>query len=384
MEFIPYHRGSFDHLEEEELIATLRSGWLTAGPRVKAFEEQFSSLKNGRPSVALNSCTSGLFLALKEAGISEGDEVITTPMTFAATANTVIHCGATPVFADVDSASMNIDPEEVIRRWTPQTKAVVVVHVGGDACEMDPILDFAKEKGLAVIEDCAHAIEGTYKGRPLGALGDAGVFSFYPTKNISSAEGGMLVCRGEGMEKNIRMLSRHGLDSGIYEREGSRGYPFYDILLPGYKCNMTDLQAALCLVQMQKLEAMYQRRQEIDRRYRDLFAGVEGLRTIAPLPHSKSSLHLFRLELDCTRMTTDRDAFVRGVRKRGVQLSVNYLPVHLFTYYRKIGGYKEGDLPHAERGGKQLISLPFYPALKDAEIDRVATTILEVFEEMRG
>ena len=365
------------------MVATLKSGWLTSGPRVKAFEEEFSKLKGNVPTVAVNSCTAGIFLALKSLGFEPGDEVITTPMSFVATANCVVHAGARVVFADIDPVTMNISPEEIERKFTKRTKAILPVHIGGNPCEMDRIMALANEHGLEVVEDCAHAIEGEFEGKPLGTFGYAGSFSFYPTKNITSAEGGMITCRDEKVRHMLSVLSRHGLDKGTYQRMEVEGRPLYDVMMPGFKANMTDLQAGIGLQQMKKLHQMYDRRVEIHGKYLEAFSQLDTVRVIRQNPKGKPSLHLFLIILQPDLLTISRDEFLQTARKRGVELSVNYVPIHLFSWYRSQFCTVPGAYPEAEFAGANVVSLPFYPAMKDKDVDYVIETLTDILKQNR-
>lgn len=375
---VPYHRYLIGEEEKREVIATLESGWLTSGPRVKAFEEKFSRLKAGTPCIGISSCTAGLFVALKTLDLKPGDEVITTPMTFVSSSNVIYHCGAKPVFADVLPGTLNLDPDQVAAKLSPQTKAILPVHVGGAPCDMTALGELASLHNLALIEDCAHAIEGTWEGKPLGTIGMAGAFSFYPTKNITTGEGGILSCQNEELENKCRLLVRHGLTSGTWERTGSLEYPRYDVVLPGYKYNLTDYQAALGLIQLLRLEEMYQKRAAIQQQYDEAFKNLETVQLIEQDPRGKSALHLYRLLLKPETLTCTRDTFIREAKTKGVQLSLNYLPVHLFTWYRNTYNYQSGDYPVAETAGNTVISLPFFPDLRQEEIDYVIEILTEL------
>lgn len=356
-------------------MATLRSGWLTTGPRTQLFERRFSELKSGKPTVAVQSCTAGLFLAVHSLDLQPGDEVITTPMSFVATANVILQNGGKVVFADIDRASMNIDPERIAEKITPRTRAILPVHVGGNPCEMDRIMALADQHGLEVIEDCAHSIESEFQGQPLGTFGYAASFSFYPTKNITTGEGGMLVCRDESVARKLRLLSSHGIAKSTWQRMELEHNPLYDVLLPGFKYNMSDLQAALGLPQLDKLEVMYRRRCEIRKAFDQAFAGLEGVQVVSLNPRGKAALHLYLILLDQNKPHLQRQTFIATARQLGVELSVNYTPIHLFTYYRETFGYAEGDFPVAEECGASVVSLPFYPAMTDADVEHVISVL---------
>ncbi|MCL4110629.1 UNVERIFIED_CONTAM: hypothetical protein GTU68_057250, partial [Idotea baltica] len=380
---VPYHRYWITDEEIQEVVATLRSGWLTSGPRVTAFEAAFSELKGNVPAVALSSCTAGLFLALKSLNLQPGDEVITTPMTFVATANSIVHAGGEVVFADIVSDSMNISPAKIEAKIGPKTKAILPVHIGGNPCEMDQIMALAEAHDLKVIEDCAHSIEGEFEGKALGTFGYAGSYSFYPTKNITAAEGGMLTVQDEEIRHLISVMSRHGLDKGTFQRMEVEGKPFYDVLVPGFKANMTDLQAAIGLQQMKRLEPMYQRRVAIHEHYLKAFDTVDAVQIIRQNPKGKPSLHLFLLVLQPEVLACSRDEFLAAAREEGVELSVNYVPIHHFSWYRNRFCTVPGAYPVAEFIGANVISLPFYPAMKDEDVAYVVEILTQLCERFK-
>lgn len=380
---VPYHRAIIEEAEIAEVVAALRSGWLTTGPRTAAFEAEFSKLKQGAPSVALSSCTAGIFLGLRSLNLQPGDEVITTPMTFVSTANSIVHAGGRVVFADIERKTMNIDPAEIAKRITKRTKALLPVHIGGNPCEMDHIMDLAERHGLEVIEDCAHAIEADFGGRPLGTFGHSGSFSFYPTKNITTGEGGMVVCRDESVERTIRLLSRHGLDKGTFERMEVEGQPLYDVVLPGYKCNMHDIQAALGLAQLKRLDEMYARRVVLRKKYEEIFREMDAVEVVEQNPRGKSALHLFLILLNPEVLSCSRDQFIQAARELGVELSVNYTPIHLFSWYRNQFCSVPGAFKVAEYCGANVVSLPFYPLLQDEDVAHVAEVLRGLLKDFR-
>jgi dTDP-4-amino-4,6-dideoxygalactose transaminase len=375
---IPYHQYLTGAEEIDGVTEVLRSGWLTSGIKTVEFEARFSELKNGAHALAVNSCTSALFLILKAMEIGPGDEVITTPLTFAATANVIVHCGATPVFADVDPRTLNIDPAEVAKKITPRTRAIIAVHLGGNPCDLDALLAIATMHNLKLIEDCAHAIEGSYKGKPIGTIGHASAFSFYPTKNITTAEGGMIVTSDNALATSMNLWRKHGMDKSAWERTEGHNNPFYDVVLPGYKCNLTDLQAALGLAQMKRLSAMAIRRKEIAEKYNAAFSTLPSIRLVTPNPDGEHSLHLYLILVEKAATVSRNDA-IQQLQEKGVEISINYLPVHLFTWYQKNFGFKSGDFPHAEFCGSQEISLPFYPSLTDEEVAYVIEVVVGIF-----
>lgn len=381
MRHVPYHRSIISDPEIEEVVDTLKSGWLTTGPKTKRFEERFSALKSGKPAVGLSSCTAGLFLSLASLGLEEGDEVITTPMTFVATANVVLQNKGKVVFADIERGSMNISATEIAKKITKRTKAIIPVHVGGNPCEMDQIMELAHAHGLEVIEDCAHSIEAEFQGQPLGTFGYSGSFSFYPTKNITTGEGGMAICRDEEIARKIRLMATHGVSKGTWQRMEIEHDPLYDVVLPGYKFNMTDIQAALGLPQLDRLGPMYDRRKAIRAIYDQAFGAQAGFEVIGMNPRGKSAMHLYLMLLDPDRLDIDRSAFIREARSQGVELSVNYTPIHLFSYYRNQFCGVPGSFPNAEHCGANVISLPFYPALEEEDIHHVLEVLTGLAEK---
>ena len=333
--------------------------------------------------MAVSSCTAGIHLALQSLDLKPGDEVITTPMTFVATTNCILHAGGKPVLADIAPRTMNISPKAIAGRITPRTRAILPVHVGGNPCDMAAIMDLARQHNLTVIEDCAHALEADFAGKPLGTFGHSGAFSFYPTKNITTAEGGMVFAQDEAIARRIRILSRHGLDKGTWQRMEVEETPLYDVLEPGFKANMSDLQAAIGLRQLDRIEEMYTRRVAIKKAYDSAFSHLDTVDTIHIHPQGKSALHLYQLILRPETLTISRDTLIREARDLGLELSVNYTPLHLFTWYRKNLGTAKGDFPEAEHAGANVLSLPFYPLLTDRDIAYVCEVITTLLQKHR-
>ncbi|MEM6270054.1 MAG: DegT/DnrJ/EryC1/StrS family aminotransferase [Bacteroidota bacterium] len=378
---VPYHRSLITEAEITAVTEALRSGWLTAGPRTKRFEERVSAMKWGRPCVATNSCTSAMLLALRSLNLKSDEEVITTPLTFVSTANCIVHAGGRVVFADVEPDTFNLDPQRVEQRITPKTRAILPVHLGGNPCRMDALTEIAERHGLELIEDCAHALEGEFQGQPLGTFGLAGAFSFYATKNITTAEGGMLSCRDETTAALLRKMSRHGVDKGTYQRMEVEGEPLYDVVMPGYKANMSDVEAALGLAQMDKLEEMYARRQAIKLQYDAAFGPQNAVNLVKLTPGGKSALHLYQVVLRSEELKMSRGEIIQRARTRGVELSVNYTPIHLFSWYRQTYCSVPGAFPHAEYIGMNNLSLPFYPAMEDADVAHVVAVLSEILAD---
>jgi dTDP-4-amino-4,6-dideoxygalactose transaminase len=368
--------------EEEiaEVVACLRSGWIGTGPRVAEFEKQFRDYRGMRHAVAVNSCTAALHLSLLAAGLKAGDEVITTPMTFCATVNAIIHAGLKPVLADVDPVTQNIDPQEVARRITPRTRALVLVHFGGRPCEMGPLVDLARKHNLKIIEDCAHATEASYDGRALGSFGDFGCFSFYVTKNMTTGEGGMVLTNSDDAQAKVKIQALHGLTRDAWNRFGDEGYRHYEVIDCGFKYNMTDMQAALGIHQLRRLEANWLRREAIWKRYTRELARLPVTLPAPAAANTRHSYHLYTLLIDPACGVT-RDQFMKNMTECRIGVGVHYLSIPAHPYYRREFGWTPEDFPHAAKIGEQTISIPLSPRLSDAD---VADVIDAVAFSLRG
>ena len=362
----------------DEVVETLKSGWIGTGPRANKLESMFKEYKGAKHAMALNSCTAGIHLALLAAGIGSGDEVITSPMTFCATANTVIHAGGTPIFADVERDTMNIDPKEIERKITKKTKAILPVHFAGRPCKMDEIMDIARRYGLKVIEDCAHAIETEYKGRKAGTFGDLGCFSFYVTKNIITGEGGMVITDNDEYASKIKILGLHGMSKDAWKRFSDEGYKHYQVMYPGFKYNMMDLQAAIGIKQMPLIEKYSKRRREIWNKYNEAFS---ELPVFTPVPEEKDTrhaLHLYSLLIDIDKSKKSRDEVLNALHKENIGTGVHYLALHIQPYYMNTYGYKQGDYPNAEFISDRTLSLPLSPKLTDEDVNDVISAVKKV------
>jgi dTDP-4-amino-4,6-dideoxygalactose transaminase len=357
------------------VVDSLTSGWLGTGPKVARFEQDFLAYKNARYAAALNSCTAALHLSILAAGIGPGDEVITTPMTFCATVNAIIHAGATPVLADVDPVTMNIDPAEIERRITPRTKALLPVHFAGRPCEMDRIMEIARARGLAVIEDCAHAIETEYHGTKAGLFGDFGCFSFYVTKNIVTGEGGLVLARREEDIARIRILGLHGMSKDAWKRFGDEGYKHYQVVECGFKYNMMDLQAAIGIHQLARVEEYWKLREALWLRYMDAFADLPVTLPAAPAPDTRHALHLFTIRIDEQRAGISRDAFLDAMTRLKIGVGVHYLSIPEHPYYQDRFGWSPDEYPHARDIGRSTVSLPLSPKLTAADADDVIAAV---------
>ena len=370
-EFLVYGSPAIENPEIEEVVAVMQSGWLGTGPKVARFERDFAKYKGIEHTVALNSCTAALHLSILGAGIGAGDEVITTPLTFCATINAIIHAGATPVLADIDPITMNIAPNEVKAKITSRTKAILPVHFAGRPCDMDSLCRIADNYKLKIIEDCAHAIETEYHGRKAGTLGDFGCFSFYVTKNVVTGEGGMVITKSEEDAARIKVLGLHGMSKDAWKRFGDEGYKHYQVVECGYKYNMMDLQAAIGIHQLQRVETYWHRRQEIWHRYNEAFA---DLPIILPAPvelNTRHAYHLYTILIDEQRCGISRDGFLEAMTAQNIGIGVHYLSIPEHSYYQKTFGWQPEDYPHAMRIGRQTVSLPLSAKLSDDDVDDV-------------
>ncbi len=352
--------------EREEVLACLDSGWLGTGPRVARLEGEFGRYV-GRTAVAVNSCTAALHLSLQALDLQPGDEVVTSAMTFCATANAILHAGAVPVFADCERDTLNLDPVDVERKLTRRTRVLLPVHFAGRPCAMDRLGEIARARGLAVIEDCAHAIEATLDGRHCGTFGDFGCFSFYVTKNMTTVEGGMVTCTRDAAAARIKTLALHGMSADAWHRYGDDGFRHYDVVEPGFKYNLTDLAAAIGLHQLARLEANWRRRQALWGYY---LAELRDLPLILPAPvppNVRHALHLFTCLVDDTRTRVSRDQVLAGLHALRIGSGVHYRAVHLHSYYRRTLGERTGRLPNAEWASERTLSLPLSPAVTDAD-----------------
>lgn len=375
--FLIFGSPKIEEAEIQEVLACLRSGWLGTGPKVAQFERDFASYRGSKSHpVAVNSCTAALHVSMIAAGLKPGDEVITTPLTFCATVNAIIHAGLTPVLADVDPQTMNLDPDEVERRITPKTRALLPVHFAGRPCNMDRLLGIAEKHGLKVIEDCAHAIETTYHGRPAGTMGHFGCFSFYVTKNIITGEGGMILTRNAEDAGRCKMLALHGMSKDAWKRFADEGYKHYQVVECGFKYNMMDIQAAIGLHQLKRIEQYWTRRQEIWNAYDTAFADSPLMLPVPPEENTRHALHLYTVLVDEERAGLCRDEFLNAMTRRGIGVGVHYLSVPEHPYYQQAFGWRPEDYPNAMRIGRQTVSLPLSAKLEERDVARVTDAVL--------
>lgn len=363
--------------EIQEVVDTLRSDWITTGPKTRRFENEFSRYVGSPGALALNSCTAGLHTALATYGIGAGDEVITTPMTFAASVNVVEHVGARPVLVDVERDTLNIDPSAVERAISPRTKAIIAVHYAGHPAELDPLRELARSRGLRLIEDAAHAIPARYRGTMIGGSGNAVAFSFYATKNLTTGEGGMLTGDAEFLDR-ARVVSLHGMSRDGWRRYTKGGSWRYEILLPGFKYNMTDIQAAIGQCQLRKLASFQQRRREIVRGYLDAFRDLDAFEVPVERAHVEHAWHLFVLRLRPNTLRIARDQFIDELTAREIGTSVHFIPVHLHPYYRDRYCLTPGDFPIALDAFERMLSLPLNVRMSDEDVADVIDAVLAI------
>ena len=381
-QFLLFSPPSIGQEEIDGVVDTLRSDWITTGPKTQRFANEFCRYIQAPAALPLNSCTSGLHLALVAAGMGAGDEVITTPMTFAASVNVIEHVGAKPVLVDVEVDTLNIDPVRIRKAINSATKAILVVHYAGHPVELNEIMTIAGEHRLQVIEDAAHALPARYRGRFVGSYGNPTAFSFYATKNLTTAEGGMLTGTPKFVEQ-ARVLSLHGMNRDAWQRYGKGGSWYYEIVSPGFKYNMTDIQAAMGLAQLGKLSEFQVRRRQIVKLYSEAFSDIPALQVPAERTHVEHAWHLYVLRLNRERLTIERDQFIEELKQRNIGSSVHFIPVHLHPYYRNKYGWKPEEFPVAYQNYQRLLSLPLHPRLTDADVGDVIEAVLDVVKTFR-
>ena len=389
--FLPFSPPFIGDEEIAEVVDTLRSDWITTGPKVRRFEEEFAAFIGAPAALALNSGTAALHVALAALGIGPGDAVITTPMTFCSCVHVIEHVGARPVLVDVEPDTLNIDPEKIAKALdnSPfRIRAILPVHLYGHPCDMDAIWEIARQYDLAIIEDAAHALPARYRGRLIGAppaacdLRQMTCFSFYATKNLTTAEGGMLTGPPDLVEE-ARIWSLHGMSRDAWKRYSAEGSWYYEVICPGFKYNMTDIQAALGLHQLRKLPQFQARRREIFQRYNEAFSRLEELQTPVERPEVEHAWHLYVLRLNLERLRVSRNQFIEELKARNIGTSVHFIPVHLHPYYRDRYGYKPEDFPVACREYQRIVSLPLYPRMSDQDVQDVIDTVADVVRNLR-
>jgi dTDP-4-amino-4,6-dideoxygalactose transaminase len=378
--FLIFGSPKIEEDEIREIEAVMRSGWLGTGPRVARFEREFARYRGAPHAVALNSCSAALHLSLLASGVGPGDEVITTPLTFCATANAIIHAGATPVLADIDPQTLNIDPSRVQASLTSRTRAIVPVHFAGRPCEMDALMAMARDQNLKVIEDCAHAIETQYHGHNVGTIGDFGCFSFYVTKNLMTGEGGMVLTRSEEDAALIKVLGLHGMTRDAWKRFSDAGFKHYHVVAAGFKYNMMDLQGAIGLKQLARVEAYWLRRQAIWERYMVELADLPIELPPKVAPDTRHGHHLFSIQIDEARCGVARDDFLDAMTAQGIGIGVHYLALTEHPYYQQAYGWRPEDTPHATAVGRRTVSLPISAKLSDQDVADVISAVRIVLQ----
>lgn len=382
--FIPFHMPSIDDSEIEAVTATLRSGWLTTGPRTAEFEREFRNYVQARYALAVNSCTAALHLALAALGLGAGDEVITTPLTFCATVNTILHTGAVPVLADIGEDG-NIDPQSIREKISARTRALLPVHYGGAPCRMDDIWDIAMEHDLLVVEDAAHAVGTRFQGGPVGAFdpemdrhSDAVAFSFYATKNLATGEGGMVTCHDENLLERMRTLCLHGINKDAWNRYAEKGTWYYQVVECGFKYNLSDVQSAIGVAQLRKQERMLQARAAHARTYSRAFEDIAELEIPSDTRLGRHAWHLYPLRLNLEKLSISREQFIEKMHQRGIGTSVHFIPIPLHPAYAGIPQLGSQHVPRAMALYERLISLPLYPDLREEQLQRVVNGVKEI------
>jgi UDP-4-amino-4,6-dideoxy-N-acetyl-beta-L-altrosamine transaminase len=377
-QFLPPFRHTIGNEEINEVVDTLKSDWITTGPKTEKFEEMFKGYVGCGHAIAVSSCTAALHLSLVANEIGEGDEVLTSPFTFAACADVIVHQNAKPVFVDIDKETYNIDPAKIEEKITEKTKAIIPVHYAGHPCEMDEILKISKEWDIVTIEDAAHAVSAIYKNKKIGTIGNITCFSFYATKNLTTGEGGMITTDDNALAEKMRILRLHGLSKDAWKRYSSEGSWCYEILYPGYKYNMTDIQAAIGIHQLEKLEQRQKRREEIAKNYNEAFADVPEIFIPKVRKYIRHAWHLYPIQINTNLLRIDRARFIDALAAENIGTSVHFIPIHLHPYYRDRYKFKRGDFPNAEHVYDREVSLPIYPKMTDKDVKDVIAAVKKI------
>jgi dTDP-4-amino-4,6-dideoxygalactose transaminase len=369
--------------EIREVVHSLKTGWLGTGPKVIKFEKEFSKYKKAKYSAAVNSCTAALHLSLLTLNLKKNDEVITSALTFCSTVNSIIHSGAKPVLVDVDYKTQNIDPSKIEDQITPKTKAIIVVHFAGRPCDMDEIIKIVKKYNLFLIEDCAHAIESKYKGISCGNFGDFGCFSFYATKNLVTGEGGMLISNSIKKISKAKILGLHGLSKDAWKRFSDKGFVHYDVVNSGFKYNMMDLQAAIGIHQLKKINENHKKREKIwsvyNENFKDLNIGI-------PSPvekHATHAYHLYTLQINKKDCGIDRDSFIEKMQKKNIGTGIHYRAIPEYTFYKKKFKWKIDNYPNAKKIGRETVSIPISPKIQNNELNKILKVINNIIKKKR-
>ncbi len=382
--YLPYCLPVIEKEEIAAVVDTLKSDWITTGPKTHRFEELFEEYVGCKHAIAVSSCTAALHLPLVAAEIGPGDEVITTPFTFAATVNVIVQQGAKPVLVDIRRDTYNLDPDKLEAAITSKTRAIIPVHYAGQPCDMAPVIDIARRHHLMVIEDAAHALSAKYQGRNIGNIGDVTAFSFYATKIITTAEGGMATTNDDKTAEKMRILSLHGISADAWNRYSPNGSWYYEILAPGFKYNMTDIQAAMGIEQLKKLDRLQDARKKIAAFYGNSFADVSEIVIPRVRPDVEHSWHLYPILVNTDALSIDRKQFSDALKAENIGTSVHFIPIHLHPFYRQTFGFKEGDFPETEYVYNRIVSLPLYPRMSaedSADVVAAVRTIAQYYRK---
>jgi len=381
-EFLPFSRPSISQAAIDDVVACLQSGWVATGPRVTQFTEALKEYFQAPYVLPLMSATAGLHFSLLAMGLAPGDEVITTPLTFAATLNTIVLAGGRPVLVDIDPATLNIDLNKLEEAITERTRVIMPVHFAGLPVDLDIIYQLAESRGLRVLEDAAHAIGSEYKGKRIGSFGDTQVYSFHPTKNITTGEGGCVVTRDAELAKTVGLLRFHGIDRESWNRYGKSGNQDYEIVMPGYKSNMMDIQAAIGIHQLRELEGFITRRNELAERYQEALSDwPQWMLPLRPSYDHRHAWHIYPALINEQVANMNREEFMAAMKAKNIGVGLHYHAAHLYPYYREQFGYQPGDFPHAEFVGERIMSLPLFPAMTDADHDRVLDVMYSILHK---
>jgi dTDP-4-amino-4,6-dideoxygalactose transaminase len=376
--FLPFALPDLDESELAEIREALNSGWVTTGPKTKQFESAFAAVVGAKHAIAVNSCTAAMHLALEAIGLKQGDEVITTPYTFAATAEVIRYFDARPVLVDIEPRFFNIDPSLIEAAVTARTRAIMPVHIAGLPADLDPLHEIARRRGIPVIEDAAHAFPSTYRGRLVGTLSDVTCFSFYATKTITTGEGGMICTETDTLAERCRIMALHGISKDAWKRYTAEGSWYYEIIAPGYKYNMTDVAAAMGLAQLRKARKMHERRKEIARIYHEAFSPIGELQVPGDRADAQHAWHLYMLRLNLDRLRINRAGFMEELKKRNIGASVHFIPLHVHPYYRDTFGYRPEDLPVAYREYMREVSLPIFSKMSGEDVQSVVDAVTAI------
>jgi len=382
-DFLYFHKPFISEDEVNEIVDTVRSGWLSMGPKTIKFEEAFNSYIGSKKSIAVSSWTAAGHLALEAYGIRPGDEVIVPTMTFPATAEIVCYFGARPVFVDVDEGTLNISLKEIEKAITPKTKAIIPVHYGGQPCDMDEILDIAKQNNIKVMEDAAHSLPAVYKGKKVGTISDVTCFSFYATKTLSTGEGGMICTNDEEIAERCSIMRLHGINRDAWKRYTESGSWYYEVVAPGFKYNFTDLQASLGIPQLKKVDLMWQSRKNIAKRYTAALKDNEFLQLHSVKEDRESSWHLYPVRLNLERLKINRAQLIDEMRKLNIGAGVHFMPVHQHIYYTQTYNLDDKNYPVASSVFPRLVSLPIYPGMSEEHVDKVINVLVDLLEKYK-